>query len=548
MTASSPLEKFLYWEKENPNAPFLRQPFSSQWKSWTYGQAGDEARRMASYLQSLNLAPKSHIALLSKNCAHWFMADLAIMMAGHISIPLYPTLTASSIQQILKHSETKTIIIGKLDQYELQKEGIPVNVIRIGIEMYGIHETHSWEKIINTEKPITDIYSWKKDDLLTIIYTSGTTGNPKGVMHSVEAVDTYAQVGMGDLKIPLRLTLFSFLPLSHIAERMGIEMVGLYTGSFISFSESLEQFPKNLAETQPHLFFAVPRLWAKFQEKILEKLPQKKLNMLLSIPIVSTLIKNKIRKGLGLSRATHIYSGAAPISSDLVNWFEKIGVIIYQAYGMTEDCIYSHYNRKGGNKIGTVGQKLKGLQVKIAEDGEIRLKSVCNTKGYYHEPELTAAAFDEEGFFRTGDMGEYDADGFLKITGRAKDQFKTDKGKYISPAPIEMKLLTNTDIEQICVVGMGIPQPIALVILSALGKKKSKEEIVASLSASITEINPDLQKYEKLEKAVILKTDWTIENGLLTPTMKVKRNEVEKIHLPKYLSWYNKQDGVVVWE
>ncbi|MBK5277384.1 MAG: AMP-binding protein [Bacteroidia bacterium] len=548
MTPSSPLEKFLYWEKENPERQFLRQPFSGQWKTWTYAQAGDEARKIAASIQSLNLPKKSHIALLSKNCAQWIMANLAIMMAGHISIPLYPTLTAESIQQILEHSGTKVIFIGKLDFYDQQKNGIPAAVLKIGIETYGVHETKSWENIIKTENPIAEIYSWQKDDLITIIYTSGTTGKPKGVMHTVEAFDTVVRVAMSDLNIPHRPKLFSYLPLSHIAERMGIEMIGLYSGADFSFSESLEQFPKNLADTQPNIFFAVPRIWAKFQEKILEKLPQKKLSMLLSIPIVSMLVKNKIKKGMGLSNATHIYSGAAPISPDLVTWFEKIGVVIFQAYGMTEDCVYSHFNRHGANRLGTVGQKLSGLQVKIAEDGEFRLKSVSNLKGYYKEPELTAEAFDEEGFLKTGDMGEYDKDGFLKITGRAKDQFKTDKGKYISPTPIEMKLLVNTDVEQACVVGMGIPQPIALFVLSAAGKKKSKEQIIQSLSGTLAEINPGLQKYEKLEKAVILKDDWTIENGLLTPTMKVKRNEVEKIHIPKYATWYHKQDGVVLWE
>ncbi|MEK6780940.1 MAG: AMP-binding protein [Bacteroidota bacterium] len=548
MAASTPLERFLYWEKENPNRQFLRQPFAREWKSWTYGHAGDEARRMAAGIQSLNLAPKSHIALLSKNCAQWIIADLAIMMAGHISIPLYPTLTAASIRQILEHSGTKVIIVGKLDHYDSQKDGIPADVIKIGIETYGIHETKSWENIIKTEKPISEMHFWKKEDLLTIIYTSGTTGKPKGVMHTVEAFDTVVQVAMSDLHIPDRPKLFSYLPLSHIAERMGIEMIGIYSGADFSFSESLEQFPRNLADTQPNIFFAVPRIWAKFQEKILEKLPQQKLSRLLSLPLISTLVKNKIRKGMGLLKATHIYSGAAPISPDLVKWFDKIGVVIFQAYGMTEDCVYSHFNRHGANRLGTVGQKLSGLQVKIAEDGEVRIKSVSNLKGYYKEPELTAEAFDEEGFLKTGDMGEYDKDGFLKITGRAKDQFKTDKGKYISPTPIEMKLLVNTDIEQVCVVGMGIPQPIALVVLSAAGKKKSKEEIIQSLGTSVSEINPKLQKYEILEKAVVMKADWTIENGLLTPTMKVKRNEVEKIHLPKYPTWYHKQEGVVIWE
>jgi len=548
MEASTPLLQFLKWEKETPDSVMLRQPFSGEWRNWTYQQAGEEIRKIASGLKGLNLPPRSNVALLSKNCAQWIMADLAIMMAGHISVPLYATLTAPSIKQILEHSEAKAIFVGKLDKYEEQKEGIPASVQKIGMELYGIHESISIEKMIATEKPLTEIAAWDRDEVLSIMYTSGTTGKPKGVMHSAGNFDAIVQTGIIDLELPMHPRLFSYLPISHIAERAGIEMIGIYRGAIFSFAESLETFPKNLAETQPNLFFAVPRIWAKFREKISEKLPPKKLNTLLSIPIINNIIRKSIKKKLGLAEATHIYSGAAPISVDLLEWFDKIGVTIYQAIGMTEDCIYSHFNRRTANRFGTVGKALTGVKVKIADDGEFRLKSAGVMKGYYKEPELTAATFDEEGYLKTGDKAEYDKDGFLSIVGRVKDQFKTDKGKYVSPAPIEMLLLANQDIEQACVVGMGIPQPIALVVLSASGKAKAKDDLIASLSASLREVNPALESYEKLEKVVVMKGDWTVENGLITPTLKVKRNEVEKIHLPKYPTWYHTQPGVVVWE
>jgi long-chain acyl-CoA synthetase len=548
MDTSTPLQQFLRWEKEIPTEIIFRQPFSGEWRTWTYQQAGEEIRKIAAGLKKLNLPPRSNIALLSKNCAHWIMADLAIMMAGHVSVPLYATLTAPSIKQILEHSEAKVIISGKLDNYVSQQEGFPTDIIRIGIELYGIHETHSWEKILSAENPIEAIASWDRDELLSIMYTSGTTGKPKGVMHSAGNFDAIVQTGIIDLTLPHKPRLFSYLPMSHIAERAGIEMIGIYRGATFSFAESTESFPKNVMDTQPNLFFAVPRIWAKFREKISEKLPPKKLNTLLSIPIVNNIIRKSIKKKLGLAEATHIYSGAAPISVDLLEWFDKLGITIYQAIGMTEDCICSHFNRKGANRFGTVGKPLTGVQVKIADDGEFRLKCAGMMKGYYKEPELSAASFDEEGYFKTGDKGEYSSDGYLSITGRIKDQFKTDKGKYVSPAPIEMLLLANTDIEQACVVGMGIPQPIALVVLSANGKAKTKEDLIKSMSASLAEVNPGLESYEKLEKMVVMKGDWTVENGLITPTLKVKRNEVEKIHLPKYPSWYNTNPGIVVWE
>ncbi len=548
MEASSPLARFLHWEKQKPSGLFLNQPINGGKKTWTYQEAGTEIRKMASAIKALGYPDRSNIAILSKNCAHWVMADLAIMMTGHISVPLYATLTAPSIKQILDHSQSKAIIIGKLDEYPSQQEGISSGIARIGIEMYGVNESLSWEKLVQANAPIESIYNWSKDDLMTIMYTSGTTGMPKGVMHTSGNFDVVLRAAIEELRLPMEPSLFSYLPMSHIAERMGIEVYGFYAGAQFSFAESLETFPKNLFETQPHSFFAVPRIWAKFREKILEKMPQKKLSRLLSIPIIGSIVKKSIRKKLGLSRATHIYSGAAPISVDLLEWFKSIGIEIFQAIGMTEDCVYSHFNRHGKNKIGTVGIPFKNVKVKIAADGELRLKSDANMKGYYKEPSLTAESFDEEGYLKTGDKGEIDSEGFLTIVGRIKDQFKTDKGKYVAPAPIEMKLLANTDIEQVCVVGMGIPQPLALTVLSAAGKAKSKEAIIESLSASLKEVNGELESYEKIEKAVIMQGDWTVPNGLMTPTMKVKRNEVEKIHVPKYPGWYHTKEGVVIWE
>lgn len=545
--ASSPLAQFLKWEKEIPEQLFLRQPISGTWKTWTYKQAGDEIRRIASGIQSTGLPEKSNVAILSKNCAHWVMADLAIMMCGHVSVPLYATLSAGAIQQILEHSESKLVIVGKLDDYAQQRSGISQGVIKLGVELYDIKEDNSWESWVKTHQPVQQTYDWKTKDLLTIIYTSGTTGKPKGVMHTVEAFDTTVTQATKELNLRKHPNLFSYLPMSHIAERMGIEMIAIYDGGSLSFAESLELFPKNLMDTQPTTFFAVPRIWGKFKEKILEKLPQKKLDTLLSIPIISSIIKKSIKKKLGVLKAEYIVSGAAPLSPDLIKWFEKLDVIILQAYGMTEDCVYAHFNRHEANRHGTVGKPLQGLKVKIAEDGEIRLKSTGNTIGYYKEPELSKQLFDEEGFLRTGDMGEVSSDGFLTITGRTKDQFKTDKGKYIAPAPIEMKILQNTDIEQVCVVGMGVPQPMVLVVPSAAGKNKTKEQLAESISSTIASINPTLESYEALEKAIVMKTDWTIENGLMTPSMKIKRNEVEKLHLPKYPMWFGLK-GKVVWE
>lgn len=544
MHFNSPLEAFDHWVNANANYTFLRQPINRVFKEYTYGQANDEIRRMANALHGLGLKPGDHVALLSKNCAHWMMADLAIMMAGCISVPIYPTLGAESINEILIHSESKACIIGKLDDYSKQKGGIP-DIIKIGVELYGIDEDKGWDQLIAAYEPIQMAHQQTADELMTIMYTSGTTGTPKGVMHTVGSFAQLINTAIDVFELPQRPRYFSYLPMTHIAERAGIEMSSIYRGSTVSFPESLETFAEDLSSVQPETFFGVPRIWQKFQEKILEKMPQKKLDRLLGLPLLGGIIKKKIQKKLGLASSKISFSGAAPIAISLQEWYRKLGIEIHQAYGMTEDCILSHFNLPGHNKFGTVGRPLPGVTGKLSEEDEILIKSNCLMKGYYKNPEKTAEMFTEDGFLRTGDIGEYDHDGYLKITGRLKDQFKTDKGKYISPAPLELAMSKNNDIEQVCIVGTGIPQPIALIIPSEAGRSKSKEEFDDSIWNTISALNPSLEPYEKVAKGVVMQEDWTVDNGLMTPTLKVKRNRIEAIHMPMYPEWFEKEENIV---
>lgn len=504
-------------------------------------------RRIAHALGQLGLQPGDRVALLSKNCAHWIMADLAIMMGGFISVPLYATITADTIRQILEHSGSKAIIVGKLDHFGTQAAGIPESVADIAIEAYGNHGTYSWEALLKEHVPLAaPVLPGGDDELLTIMYTSGTTGNPKGVMHTVgtfrSVTDLLKHIGIQD-----HPEVFSFLPMSHIAERLGIEITTIVMGGSFSFPYSLDSFAADLQAAQPTHFFAVPRLWQKFREKVNEKLPEEKLRRFLRIPILSSIAKKKIRKSLGLSRATRIFTGAAPISVELLEWYQRLGIEILQAYAMTEDCVHGHFNLPGANRLGTVGRPLPGVVARISDEGEIQVKCAGLMKGYYREPELTAEVFTADGYLRTGDVGQYDSDGFLTITGRLKDQFKTDKGKYIAPGPIELELLAHPFIDQVCVVGMGIPQPIALTVLAAETTAGVEKHVIEkSLVAAVSQLNQSLQSYERIEKIIIMPEPWTVENGLMTPTLKVKRNELEKIHLVRYPEWYQ-IPGEVVW-
>ena len=540
----SPLSAFEHWEGTTPDKEYLRQYINGGLKIYTFKESGDEARRIATAINGFNLPPKSKVALMSSNCAHWVMADLAIMISGHTSVPIYPTLGTETIEYILDHSEAKAIIVGKLLDFESQKSAIK-NMPIISVEMYGIKEEFTWENLIEQNEPLQNSVKLDSEDLITIIYTSGTTGSPKGVMHTVASFTNSVQNLIHVSPIIEHPKLFSYLPLSHIAERIVTEISAMFRGGSMTFSESLETFASNLEATQPDMFLAVPRIWAKFKEKILMGIPQKKLNKLLRIPILGGVIKKKIKNKLGLSKAKYILSGAAPLSASIIEWYKKLGITILQGYGMTEDCIVSHGNLPHANKIGTVGKPMYGAKAKLTAEGEICILNDCLMKGYYKNPGATAEVFDEEGYLKTGDIGEYDHNGYLTITGRAKDQFKTDKGKYVFPTPIELELSKNTNIDQICIVGMGIPQPILLVVPSEEGHEKNKEELSENLINMIKEINPTLENHEKIEKAIVMSEDWTVENGLMTPTLKLKRSQIEKIHMPMYKSWFDANDKVI---
>jgi long-chain acyl-CoA synthetase len=541
---SHPLSRFIHWEQEAPGHLLFHQPLPGIVRTWTYAQAGHEIRKIAAALMVHDLPPRSRVAILSKNCAQWIMADLAIMMAGHISVPLYPTLSAHSINQILEHCEPKAIFIGKLDDYTAQRDGIPARIQKISFDDYGIKEGLLWSDLVANNKPLEDIAPFDRNEVATIKYTSGTTGVPKGVMISMHAIDTALAHAFPILKTGSNDRFFSYLPLSHIAERMLVEFGAIYNGASIYFSESLDKFAANLANAEPTVFLAVPRIWARFKEKILEKIPQNRLSVLLSIPILSSLIKKTIRRNLGLSKCSWAITGASPITVGLLEWYHKLGITIIEVYGMTENLAWATSNVEQ-LKFGTIGVPWSNVRFRLSSEGEIQTKSDAMMIGYYKSPALTKETFTDDGFLKSGDVAQTDEQGFITITGRIKDLFKTDKGKYVAPLPIELKLSSNTDVEQVCVVGMGVPQPMALIVLSAAGKAKSREEIAKSLSKTLDAVNKEIESYEQLEAAVVMKSDWTIENGLLTPSLKVKRNEVEKTYLSKYPYWYSLKTKVV---
>jgi long-subunit acyl-CoA synthetase (AMP-forming) len=547
-TLKTMIEKFYHWEKTMPDKVFLRQPYGDTWKTFTFAEAGREARKIATWIRE-QVPAKSHIGLVSKNHSYWIITDLAIAMADCISVPFFPTLNAEQLNQVLVHSECKILFVGKLDNWQGMKEGIPANVKTIALPDSPAKELLQWESIAPKIEPLQENVKPDLDEVFTIIYTSGTTGTPKGAMithlNTAMAMETNIQflhLNHDDNQF------FSYLPLCHIAERCIVEAFSIQCGGTVSFVESIDTFAKNLEDTQPTHFLAVPRIWIKFQMGILAKMSQKKLNLFLSLPIISSLVKKKIKKKLGLSRARMIVTGAAPMPAETLKWFHKLGIKIQEVYGMTENHAACTIMREDNMKIGTVGQPFPGVELRIdPQNGEIQMRAPWIMKGYYKDPEKTAEVIDSEGWLHTGDVGELDDQGFLKITGRVKDTFKTTKGEFIVPAPIEWGFATNHFVEQICVTGRTLDQPVALVVLSEIGLKASKEEVSKSLEHSCKEVNAGLPNYARISKIIITKEPWTVDNGILTPTLKIKRNILEDRYAPLLAKAMN-SDKMVVWE
>ena len=549
--------KFYDWEEKFKDKPFLRQPFGEKWEEYTWGETGLMARKLATGLKSLGLPKGSHIGLMSKNCREWIIADLAIIMAGYVSVPFFPNLKSNEIKNLLEFGDVKALFMGKVEDWEEIKKGISDDMPIIAFPHYEnnskIDKGFQWNKFIDKHDPQKEDYHPDLNDTWTIIFTSGTTGNPKGVVLDFKInqnTDVMYTKDYNPLCVDFKgnNTFFSYLPMNHIAERIAIEFTAFKNGGVISFTESIDTFVKNLSEVQPSVFFGVPRIYTKFQLGILSKFSQKKLDVLLSIPILSSFIKKTLKKKLGLGNAKVVVSGAAAMQVAQRNWFKKIGVNITIGYGMTENCaVTTQLPGSDFNKPGSVGKVQPQVEVKIDEETEeILMRGPYVMLGYYNDTDTTDNTI-KNGWLHTGDKGKLDADGHLYITGRVKDTFKTSKGEFIDPAKIEALFGEVEYFDQMCIVGFAIPQPIMLVNISDVAKKITKGELQQNLSTKMEMVNSKLFNYKRVSTIVICSDDWTPKNGILTPTMKIKRGAVDKMYMDKYEQWHQSKEKVI-WE
>lgn len=522
----TPLQQLQKNVIRHPNKVFLHQPVNRQWQEYSWADVEYQARCIANGLKSQGFDTGARIGILSKNCAHWIIADLAIMMAGMISVPIYPTADHDNIGYIIDHTDLKAIFIGKLDATDEVEIALGNELLTIAFPYPTVPTRVQFIDWLTEYAPLKNIYPSTLDDIATIVYTSGSTGRPKGVVLSAKNMVSVIQSLVELFNVPNTFRAISYLPLAHIVERSN-EYVALYTGCEVFFVESLDTFIDDLQYARPTGFISVPRLWTIFQSNVLKNISQKKLSLLLAIPLVGHWVAKKIRKKLGLHHSQWFVSGTAPIAIPLLHWYKKLNIPISEGWGMTETSGASCINYPWSElSLGTIGTPLSCIEMKLSTDSEILIRGDAVFKEYYLDAQATKASFDN-GWFHTGDCAEVNEQGEYTIIGRIKDKFKTSKGKYVTPVPIESLLCTNLDIEQVCVMGSGMKQPVALIVLTALVNKRDNE-VINRLKNTLAMVNSGLESHQKLDCLLICKEAWSVENNLLTPTMKIKRHIIEQ--------------------
>jgi len=574
---------FIDYQIENhPLDNAFSTKYNGQWERLSTQAFYEKTQAMSRALIAMGVQPNDKIAMIStNNRTEWCVTDCGLSRIGAVNVPIYPTISATDYEYILKHSESKYCFVSDQEVYEKVKS-IQEKVPHLEkVYSYDVLEGCAhWSELLdfgatqnNAKEVEARAASVKPTDLATIIYTSGTTGTPKGVMLNHNNV--VSNVLASSKRLPLEpgaSKALSFLPLCHIYERV-ILYIYIYNSISVSFAESLETIADNLKEEKPHVMTAVPRLLEKVYDKIYAKgeelagLKQKlfywavKIGLQfepygqngvlygLKLALAQKLILSKWKAALG-NNLSLIASGSAPLQPRLARIFTAAGMTVVEGYGLTETSPVISVNdlRKGGFRIGTVGKVIDGVEIKIAEDGEILCKGPNVMQGYYKQPELTQEVMSGD-YFHTGDIGEIDADGFLKITDRKKEMFKTSGGKYIAPQVIENQMKQSLFIEQIMVVGEGQKMPAAIIQpnfvhienwlkeqgVSTSGEAHDvikNEALLATIQKEIDQHNAHFGQWERIKAFALTPEEWTVEAGHLTPTMKLKR----KIIAQKYQS------------
>lgn len=593
----------MFWnavEKRGPNV-WMRQKELGIWKSWTWDQTAVAVREIAGGLMSMGLQPGHCISILSNTNIDWVLCDLAALACGCVSNGIYPTDAAAQVQYLCEDSSTRLLFVEndeQLDKALEVREQLPLLTRIVVFDMEGLRDLDDAGIIgLDALRELGRAHmaqhpdelarrsaACQPDDLAILVYTSGTTGKPKGAMHTHGSL-TYTLRGYNTL-IARDDTdeAMCFLPLCHIAERMGGEYFSLYTGCKLNFVENPDTVPENVREIAPTVFTAVPRVWEKFYSGVMISLKESTrlqqaayawaigvgeriADHVLADEPVSTGLKlrfyiarwlalDNVRKLIGIHRARFLVTGAAPISPDLVKWYLALGLPMLEVWGMTETCGASTGVPASRMKPGSIGPAAEFNEVRIAEGtGEILVRGANVFKGYLNQPEKTAETIDADGWLHTGDVGTMDADGYFRITDRMKDIIITAGGKNVTPSELENELKFSPYITDAVVIGDKRAYLTAIIMIDQENVEKFAQdsdvpfsnyasltrapEVQALIQAELERVNAKFARVEQIKKFFLLDTQLTAEDEELTPTMKLKRKLVEQKYAPQIEQMYH---------
>ncbi|WP_438008557.1 long-chain fatty acid--CoA ligase [Sorangium sp. So ce321] len=584
---STVLHRLDQWANESPDAPAQRYRSQGQWRTLTAREFRDRVYHLALFLESRGFDASQIGAILSYNCPQWVHADLAALLVGGKSAGLYPNSTAKDIQYILSHTEATLLSVQNREYYQKISAGGGESDVPDGVRWVLVFDGDasfspkaiSYEQALAEGRALAQQPGAKKyaDYLAKIdpnagaflIYTSGTTGNPKGAMLSHHNLAYTSDIASTYWGLPLaRGSMFSFLPLCHIAEKLQSVGVGITKRYTVNFCSKFENVAAELPDVQPTLLLCVPRLWEKMMEGVMAKVrggkgAKKKLAEwafsvgarvaeakfakrapsrldLVQLKLADKLVLSKVRVALGLSKAEVIASGAAALAPHITTWFRALGLDILEAFGQTESTGIISMTEPGVESAGTVGKPVPGVEFKLADDGELLTRGPHVFMGYFKDEAATQAAL-EGGWLHTGDLGEWNERGQLKIRGRKKEILKTSGGKMIAPLPIEERLKAAEIISQVCMVGDGRKYLSALITLTEgkLAELKDRgalngdaaitsPEVVNQVKAHIDSLNAGLASFEQIKKFTVIGREFSVQDGEMTPTLKMKRNVIEQ--------------------
>ncbi len=522
-TLQSLLDRYV---AESPDNVWLRDRKGDDFNDWTWASAAAEIGAVATWLEKRYGAKKTNIALLSRNRAHWMLADLAVIASGNVTIPLFTTLAAATAEYILSFTDTKVLILGEAENWDAVRGVLADDVEIITLPGVDTDLPHTkWQDIVEEFAGSKPEYRGHSDDLISLVFTSGTTGAPKGVMQTHESMIVPMRRAAPYFGVRTGSRFLSYLPLSHIAERQLVLVMSMLTTGTVTFNESLVTLLRDMADTRPTMFFGAPRVWEQLQQGILAKFgSQEALDAALAADADG--VGRQIRTSLGLDDTDYLLTAAAPTPPALIEWYDKLGLSIMEGFGQTE-FMGAACNTPEQRKIGSIGRTVDEVELKVTDEGELVFRAPGAAIGYYNMPEKTAETF-VDGWVHTGDKGYVDEDGFIFITGRVKDYFKTIQGKFVAPTPIENRFAENNWTEQICLLGRGYSKTVMVCVLSDIAKEADRGELEQALAEHAAAVNSDVEKHARLGAVIVSTTPWTIDNEVLTPTLKIRREEVER--------------------